>query len=203
MQLNKLYQENFFFFTTYINEEISKNVVKFKNIAIIYNNKYIENENNFLKIKNFCRKNNIKFFIIDNLKLAIKYKLDGIILSNKNKSNHHNFFNHKKNLRILGKVQNQIDLYFKIKQNCNYIILSPIFENAKYKENNILNVIKFNLISKNWWQKLIALGGVNHKNLNKIKMTKARGVGFMRFISSPEIKKPVLFKNGLFNILRN
>jgi hypothetical protein len=44
MQFNKLYQENFFFFTTYINEEISKNVVKFKNIAIIYNNKYIDNE---------------------------------------------------------------------------------------------------------------------------------------------------------------
>jgi thiamine monophosphate synthase len=203
MQFNKLYKENFFFFTTYINEEISKNVVKFKNIAIIYNNKYIENENNFLKIKNFCRKNNIKFFIIDDLKLAIKYKLDGIILSNKNKSNYHKFFSHQKNLRILGKVQNQIDLYFKIKQNCNYIILSPIFENAKYKDNNVLNVIKFNLISNNWCQKLIALGGVNQKNLNKIKMTKVGGVGFMRFISSPEIKKPVLFKNGLFNILRN
>jgi len=28
-------------------------------------------------------------------------------------------------------------------------------------------------------------------------------VGFVRFISSPEVKKPVLFKNGLFNILRN
>jgi thiamine monophosphate synthase len=203
MQFNKLYKENFFFFTTYINEEISKNVVKFKNIAIIYNNKYIENENNFLKIKNFCRKNNIKFFIIDDLKLAIKYKLDGIILSNKNKSNYHKFFNHQKNLRILGKVQSQIDLYFKIKQNCNYIILSPIFENTKYKENKILKVIKFNLISNNWGQKLIALGGVNQKNLNKIKMTKASGIGFMRFISSPEIKKPVLFKNGLFNILRN
>ena len=101
MQFNKLYQENFFFFTTYINEEISKNVVKFKNIAIIYNNKYIENENNFLKIKNFCRKNNIKFFIIDNLKLAIKYKLDGIILSNKNKSN-----NHKENLRVISQREN-------------------------------------------------------------------------------------------------
>jgi thiamine-phosphate pyrophosphorylase len=198
MQFNKLYQENFFFFTTYINEEISKNVVKFKNIAIIYNNKYIENENNFLKIKNFCRKTNIKFFIIDDLKLAIKYKLDGIILSNKNKSNYHKFFNHQKNFRILGKVQNQKDLYFKIKQNCNYIILSPIFENAKYKKNNILNIIKFNLISNNWGQKLIALGGVNQKNFNKIKMTKASGVGFIRFISSLEIKKPVLFQKRAF-----
>ena len=51
MQFNKFYQEKFYFFTTYINEQIIKNVVKFKNIAIIYNNKYIDNENNFLNIK--------------------------------------------------------------------------------------------------------------------------------------------------------
>lgn len=203
MQFNKFYQENFFFFTTYINEEIGKNVVKFKNIAIIYNDKYIKNENAFLKIKNYCRKNNIKFFIVDNFKLAIKYKLDGIILTNKNKSNCHKFFNHRKSFKILGKVQNQMDLYFKIKQNCKYVFLSPIFENAKYNEKNILNVIKFNLISINWWQKLIALGGINHKNLNKIKMTKAGGAGFIRFISNPKIKKPVFFKNGLFSVLRN
>ena len=184
MQFNKLYKENFFFFTTYINEEVSKNVVKFKNIAIVYNNKYIENENNFLKIKNFCRKNNIKFFIIDDLKLAIKYKLDGIILSNKNKSNYHKFFNHQKNLRILGKVQNQIDFYFKIKQNCSYIILSPIFENAKYKENNILNVIKFNLMAKEWKINIAALGGITLKNIKQIKLTKAKVIGSRNLVEN-------------------
>ena len=30
MQFNKCYQENFYFFTTYISEQIIKNVVKFK-----------------------------------------------------------------------------------------------------------------------------------------------------------------------------
>ena len=198
MQFNKFYQENFYFFTTYINEQMIKNVVKFKNIAIIYNNKYIDNENNFLKIKNFCKENHIKFYIIDNLKLAIKYKLDGIILSKENRTNQHKFCNHKKNFKILGKVQNQIEIYFKIKQNCNYIILSAIFENPKYKQYNILNVTKFNLISNNWAQKLIALGGINEKNLNKIKMTKASGIGFMRFILSSKIKKPVFFQKRAF-----
>lgn len=198
MQFNKFYQENFYFFTTYINEQMIKNVVKFKNIAIIFNNKHIDNENNFLKIKNFCKSNHIKFFIIDNLRLAIKYKLDGIILSKENRTNHHKFNNHQKNFKILGKVQNQIEIYFKIKQNCNNIILSPIFENPKYKKYSILNVAKFNLISNNWGQKLIALGGINQKNLNKIKMTKASGIGFMRLILTSKIKKPVFFQKRAF-----
>ena len=96
MQFNKFYQEKFYFFTTYINEQMIKNVVKFKNIAIIYNNKYIDNENNFLNIKKFCKNNNIKFFILDNFRLAVKYKLDGIILSHNNKRAYLNLNNYKK-----------------------------------------------------------------------------------------------------------
>ena len=98
MQFNKFYQEKFYFFTTYINEQMFKNVVKFKNIAIIYNNKYIDNENNFLNIKKFCKNNNIKFFILDNFRLAVKYKLDGIILSHNNKRAYLNLNNYKKKL---------------------------------------------------------------------------------------------------------
>ena len=193
MQFNKLYQENFFFFTTYINEEISKNVVKFKNIAIIYNNKYIENENNFLKIKNFCKKQNIKLFIVDNLRLAIKYKLDGLILSHENKCNYLNISNYKKHFKIIGKAHSQNEYFFKLKQNRTSVLLSPIFNNLKYKNSQILNVNKFNQLSKNWKINTFALGGINLENLKKIKMTKAKGVGFGGLISNLKIKKPVLF----------
>ena len=161
MQFNKFYQENFYFFTTYINEQISKNVVKFKNIAIIYDSKYIENESNFLKIKNFCKKNNIKFFIIDNLKLAIKYKLDGLVLSHNNKCNYLNISTYKKNFKVIGKVHSQHEYFFKIKQNCSGVLLSPIFKNLKYQISKILNINKFNQISKYWKNNIYALGGVN------------------------------------------
>ena len=114
MQFNKCYQENFYFFTTYISEEIIKNVVKFKNIAIIYNNKYIDNENNFLKIKNFCKINNIKFFIIDNLKLAIKYKLDGLIISHDNKRAYLNVNSYKKTLKLLAKLTRKMNIFVKL-----------------------------------------------------------------------------------------
>ena len=193
MQFNKLYQENFFFFTTYINEEISKNVVKFKNIAIIYNNKYIENENNFLKIKSFCKKQNIKLFIVDNLRLAIKYKLDGLILSHENKCNYLNISNYKKHFKIIGKAHSQNEYFFKLKQNCTSVLLSPIFNNLKYKNSQILNVNKFNQLSKNWKINTFALGGINLENIKKIKMTKAKGIGFSGLISNLKIKKPVLF----------
>jgi len=194
MQFNKCYQENFYFFTTYINEQIIKNVVKFKNIAIIYNNKYIINENNFLEIKNFCKINNIKFFIVDNLRLAIKYKLDGLIISHDNKRAYLNASSYKKNFKIIGKVHSQNEYFCKIKQNCTAVLLSPIFQNLKYNSSKILTISKFNQISKNWKIDVYALGGINFENIKKIKMTKAIGVGFISLISNIKIKKPVLFK---------
>ena len=193
MQFNKFYQEKFYFFTTYINEQMIKNVVKFKNIAIIYNNKYIDNENNFLNIKNFCKSNNIKFFILDNLKLAIKYKLDGIILSHNNKRIYLNVNNYKKNFKIIGKAHSQNEFSFKIKQNCTAIFLSPIFQNLKYNSSKILSINKFNQISKDWKTNIYALGGINFENIKKIRMTKAKGIGFMSLVLNHKIKKPVLF----------
>lgn len=193
MQFNKFYQEKFYFFTTYINEQMIKNVVKFKNIAIIYNNKYIDNENNFLNIKNFCKSNNIKFFILDNLKLAIKHKLDGIILSHNNKRAYVNVNNYKKNFKIIGKAHSQNEYSFKIKQNCTAIFLSPIFQNLKYNTSKILSINKFNQISKDWKTNIYALGGINFENIKKIRMTKAKGIGFMSLVLNHKIKKPVLF----------
>jgi len=193
MQFNKCYQENFYFFTTYFSEEIIKNVLKFKNIAIIYDNKYIDNENNFLKIKNFCKINNIKFFIVDNLRLAIKYKLDGLIISHDNKRTYLNVSNYKKNFKIIGKAHSQNEYFFKIKQNCSAVLLSPIFQNLKYNTSKILTIGKFNQISKNWKIDVYALGGINFENIKKIKMTKSKGVGFISLISNLKIKKPVLF----------
>jgi len=40
----------------------------------------------------------------------------------------------------------------------------------------MLGILKFNLMSINWKIKICALGGVNKKNLQKIKNTKARYV---------------------------
>jgi thiamine monophosphate synthase len=120
--------------------------------------------------------------------------LDGIILSHNNKKVVlSNKITCKKEFKIIGKVHNQREYYFKIKQNCKNIILSPIFSNKKYTNYQLLGVVKFNLISKNWREGTFAMGGINLSNFKRIKTTKAKGYAFNNFIYSPEIKKPVLY----------
>jgi len=194
MQLNKFYSENFYFFTSHINEQISKNVLKFRNIALVYNETSVNDLKNFLIIKKFCKYNNIKLYILDNIRIAYQFNLDGIVLSHNNKSLiFSNKITCKKEFKIIGKVHNQKEYYFKIKQNCKNIILSPIFSNKKYTSSQLLGVVKFNLISKNWRASIFALGGVNLSNFRRIKETKAQGLGFNNFINDPKIKKPVYF----------
>ena len=51
------YSDEFFFFTNTLNDIIKKNIIKFKNLSIIYKT---DNDNlnidEFLKIKDFCKK---------------------------------------------------------------------------------------------------------------------------------------------------
>ena len=194
MQLNKFYSENFYFFTSHINEQISKNVLKFKNISIVYNETSVNDLKNFLIIKKFCKYNNLKLYILDNLKAAYQFNLDGIVLSHTNKRLIFlNKITFKKKFKVIGKVHNQREYYFKIKQNCKNIILSSIFSNKKYTNNQLLGVVKFNLISNHWRENTFAMGGINSSNFKRIKETKVERIGFNNFINKPEIKKPVLY----------
>ena len=195
MNLNTSYFENFYFFTSSLTEENKKSILKFKNLAIIYQKqKYSNNLIELNKIIKFCKKKSIKVYVEDDIKIAKKLNLDGVLISNKNKiiglyANHNN----KKKFKIIGKAHNQLEYFFKNKQNCKNILLSPIFTNKKYNENKILNIVKFNLISKDWKNYVFALGGVNSNNFKKIGMTSCKGIGFVSFINNLKIKKPVNF----------
>jgi thiamine-phosphate pyrophosphorylase len=189
---NLNYLENFFF-TSSLNYIIKENLRKFKNISIIYNtDKNSLNVSEFLKIREFCKKEKIKIYFPDNIKLAIKLGADGLFISSKNNKI---FQPYKKSFKIIGAIHNQNEFYFKLLQKCEYFLLSPIFNNSKYSDNKILGTIKFNLISRNWRCKLIALGGINSKNFKKIYLTKSAGVGFVSWIKEALIKKPVYLKN--------
>lgn len=150
----------------------------FKNNRIVINNKETNLSTDQLRyISNICKVNKIKLYIRDDFKLAIKIKASGIFLSANNKRCLINSFFNKKNFEVLGSAHNQIDYLFKLGQNCSLITLSPIFFNPKYSKNKILNVIKFNLIAKDWKINIAALGGINLKNIKKIKLTKAKIIG--------------------------
>jgi len=182
----------FYFFTNVLNEIISNNIIKFKNICIIYKpEKHIsKNYIEILKIRNFCKKNKIKFYISDDYKLANKFEANGIFLSSINKS----FIRPiqlKNNFNIVGSAHNTFEYWIKNRQNCKEIMLSPVFFTPKYSRNKILGITKFNLITLNWSVKLCALGGINLDNLKKIQISKACSIAFISLMNSSKIKKPI------------
>jgi thiamine monophosphate synthase len=125
------------------------------------------------------------------LKLALQTKANGIFLSAKNKKIIPKI--QKLNFEIIGSAHNQIEYYFKKKQGCTLLMLSPIFFNKKYSENKILGPMKFNLMSSSWNNNLCALGGITSKTLSKIKLTRASSIAFVSLVLEAQIKKPAYF----------
>lgn len=176
-----------------LNEEIKKNIKKLCNVEIIINNIDFSEISlkRFLEIQNFCQKNKIPFYIIDNYKIALKLKAQGIFISSDNKRIIPNLFLYKK-FKIIGSAHNQLEYFFKKKQQCETITLSPIFFNPKYSKNKALNPIKFNLISKDWNANLCALGGILDENIRKINLTKVSSIAFQRLIFGAKKNPPSL-----------
>ena len=176
MKNNKL---DYYIFIEELNEIIVRNLIKLKQkkikIHIIYTKK------NYLLISKFSKKNKISLYFINNLKLAIQYKVEGVFLTSSNKSLKSNIKQTTK-LEIIGLAHNQFEYSIKKKQQCSTIMLSPIFYNIKYSPNKILSPIKFNLITLNWNIKVCALGGINNKNIKLINLTKSESIGVKSLI---------------------
>jgi thiamine-phosphate pyrophosphorylase len=188
--MNKIFYKHYVFLEE-INNLIKDNLVKFSNINIIIdinenNSKDFENQ---LSIIKFAKKNRIPFLIKNDFQKSIKYKANGIFMSSDNKKITKPILL-KKNFYIVGGAHNQLEYAQKLNQKCHLLMLSPIFFNAKYSKNKILNILKFNSKTIHWKVNLCALGGVNSKTLKKVKLTKCVAVAFKKFISNSKIKKP-------------
>jgi thiamine monophosphate synthase len=172
-----------YIFIEYINEIIKRKIVKQKKPHLIYTLKINNNDEleHFLQIVNFSKKNQIPLYLVNNYKLAIKYRITGVFLTSNNKRILPASV--KDRLKIIGSVHNQKEYFIKSNQACEMITLSPLFYNNKYSKNKILYPIKFNLISNNWNIKICALGGILQSNYKKIKLTKAAAIGIKRLIS--------------------
>jgi len=138
-----------------------------KDTAIIYRN-YIPNDkiSNILKFKIYCRKRGYKFFLANNLKLAINLDLDGAYIPSFNKSINHLSFSCKKNFLLIGSAHNISEIKIKELQNVKIIFLSSLFK----KNKNYLGINKFKLLSKLTNKKIVALGGISIKNKKKLKL---------------------------------
>ena len=164
-----------------------------KNVSIIYRNYRKDlNIDAILKIKKHCKEYKRKFYLANNYKLAWNLDLDGYYIPAFNKSFKHLSLSRKKNFLIIGSAHNLGEINYKIKQKCELIFLSPIFEVKK--KNSFLGLNVFRNITNKSKKKIIALGGIKYSNLNKINISRASG-----YASISMIKKRPRNKSGPFN----
>ena len=139
-----------------------------KQTAIIYRNysTKIIDQTLILKIKKYCKKNSIDFYLSNNIRLAIKLGLDGAYIPAFNNNLKHLAYSYKKNFKLVGSAHNLKEIKVKEKQNVSKIFLSSLFK----KNKNFLGINKFKLLSKLANQKIVILGGISKKNKKKLSL---------------------------------
>ena len=155
----------------FINKFETKNIERLdKETVVIYRNYNSKNLNkeHILKLKKNLKKKRIKFYLSNDVKLAIKFDLDGVYIPSFNKSTKHLAYSLKKKFSIIGSAHNIKEIKIKEKQFVSKIFLSSLFK----KNKNYLGINKFKLVSNLTKKKVVALGGISKENLIKLRLLK-------------------------------
>ena len=188
------YKKKYFLLIESIKDIDLRNIKKHGKFIIIYRNFNIsDNIKELFEFRKKCKLKSIGFYVANNLDLSLKLKADGVYLSSYNKSFKPLFFK-KVHFNIIGSAHNDKEIIQKIKQGCEYIVLSKLFKVNYSKKSPYLGLIKFNNYSYKFKNKLIPLGGIKIKNLNKLKHVKCDGMVLLSEIK----KKPAKIINRLF-----
>ena len=142
-----------------------------------------------LQLKKACKKKNIKFFLSNNTKLAIKLGLDGAYLPAFSKTKKHNAFALKKKFQLIGSAHNLKEIREKECQNVSYIFLSPIFLTEKRK--NFLGIYKCMNLMKFTNKKIACLGGININNIKRLKMLKLNAIAGIKLFNNNNFLKMI------------
>ena len=141
-----------------------------KQTIIIYRNYKSNKIDTFkiLKFKNYCKKKGLKFYLSNNIKLAIKLGLDGAYIPSFNKRFNHLNYSYVNNFKIIGSAHNLKEIRIKELQKVDKIFLSSLFKRNK----NYLGINKFKLLSNLTKKKVVVLGGISKKNSKLLKILK-------------------------------
>jgi len=165
---NKLLTKYYFinkFDTNYIDKQD-------KQTAIIYRNYDTKIDLSLIgKIQKYCKFNKYKFFLANNIKLAIKLNLDGAYIPSFNRSTAHLSYSFKRKFIIIGSAHNNKEIKTKELQGVKIIFLSSLFK----KNKNFLGINKFKLLSNLTKKKVIALGGISVGEIKSLKLTDCFG----------------------------
>jgi thiamine-phosphate pyrophosphorylase len=149
------------FDTNNIDKQDKQTIIIYRN----YNLKKID-ENLIINIKRYCHKKSLKFYLSNNIKLAIKLNLDGAYLPAFNNNIKHLSYSYKKNFKIIGSAHNLKELRTKEKQHVDKIFISSLFK----KNKNFLGINKFKLLRKLTNKDVVALGGISKENVKKLTL---------------------------------
>ena len=154
------------FDTNYIDKQDKQTIIIYRN----YSTKTLS-EDLILTIKKYCNKKKIKFYLSNNIKLAIKLNLDGVYIPSFNKNFKHLSYSLKKNFKIIGSAHCLKEIRIKEKQKVEAIFLSSLFK----KNKNFLGINKFKKIAELTRRNVIALGGISIKNQSKLNLLNQSG----------------------------
>ena len=149
------------FDTNNIDKQDKQTIIIFRNYSL-----KSQNEELIIKIKKYCKKKSLKFYLSNNIRLAIKLNLDGAYIPSFNKNFKHLAYSLKKNFKIIGSAHNLREIRNKELQNVQTIFVSSLFK----KNKNYLGIYKFKLLSKFTNKKIVALGGISKKNKRKLAL---------------------------------
>jgi thiamine-phosphate pyrophosphorylase len=103
-----------------------------RNTSIIYRNYKSQTKPEIIKkIKNICKKRNIKFYLSNNIKLAIKLGLDGAYIPSFNRSKKHLSYSLKSNFLLIGSAHTNKEIKIKELQKVKVIFISSLFKKNK------------------------------------------------------------------------
>ena len=159
----------------FINKFDTNNIDKQDKLTTIIYRNYSANkpdENLILKIKNYCKKKSIKFYLSNNIELAIKLNLDGAYIPSFNKEFYHLAYSTSVNFEIIGSAHNLKEIRNKELQKVQKIFISSLFK----KNKNYLGLNKFKILKKFTKKEVIALGGISSRNIKKIYLAKISSI---------------------------
>ena len=131
-----------------------------------------------VKLRDFCKINNRKFYISNDFKLAYKINADGLYISSTNKNLAYKSVWSQKKFKIIGSAHNLREIKIKELQNVSEIFLSPLF---KDKGNKQLNVYRYLNLKNFTTMRDISLGGINSKNIKKLRLINPYGFAGISF----------------------
>ncbi len=153
-----------------------------------------------LKLKEFkknCSRRNIQLYIANNIKILFLLKTNNFYISAYNHKPYNYLKNINRNINIIGSAHNVLEIKMKMQQGCKQIFLSRLFETNYKNKIGFLGTMKFNLLTRFFSWKFIALGGIKESNFSSIKNLNVEGCA----ISSDKKKAgkyiPAFFKSSI------